>query len=101
MLVGAILWLIAAPYVLMFWVLEIGLRFTLRSRIVVEFTEVPGDSDSTDVTFRLRGPCALMLEQRIKRALAPPEIPLRIRRLAGIALPSAAESATEGGRHGG
>lgn len=77
------LWLavLTAPLLLYAAVTETLLKYLLRSQIVAALSH--GD-DETQVTFTIRGPSALLVGRRLKRAFREPVPPGRIASLAGV-----------------
>lgn len=73
---------IATPALLYAALTETLLKHLLRSRIQATFVRA---KDGTDVTFTLRGPCALLVGQRLQRAFHEPALPARIASLTGLA----------------
>ena len=66
---------------------EVTLRYLLRSQIVADFMPAPGGAA---VTFRTRGPVALLVRRRIGSAFQPAPLPPRVAVAAGLANPAAA-----------
>jgi hypothetical protein len=89
------LWIavLTTPALLYAALTETILKYLLRSRIQAVFERV---GDSTQVTFTLRGPSALLVGRRLERAFSEPVLPARVASLAGIAVaqPTAGTSPT-------
>ena len=92
--VGIILAVLAAPFAFIFYLLEIVLRALLRSRVTVRITEAEDAREDVEVRFRLRGPSALIIQGNIRRAFSRPELPNRIRSMAGL-MPGTEENPNE------
>lgn len=76
--------LIATPALLYAALTETLLKYLLRSRIAAAFERA---GDGVQVTFTLRGPSALLVGRRLRRAFSEPVIPPRVGSLAGLAAP--------------
>jgi hypothetical protein len=84
---------LATPALLYAALTETILKYLLRSRIVA--TVAPA-GDSTDVTFTLRGPSALLVGRRLERAFSEPALPARAAALAGIVVSQPTGTRPEG-----
>ncbi len=81
---GIILAGLLTPFVLYAALAELSLRFLLRSEIVAAIEPLPGQDAGSEVAFTLRGPSALLVGRAVERAFHPPDLPGRIRTLAGL-----------------
>jgi hypothetical protein len=81
---GIFLAAILTPFVLYAAFAELVLRYLLRSEIVAVIASLPGQTAGSEVTFTLRGPSALLIGRAVERAFHPPDLPERIRVLAGL-----------------
>jgi hypothetical protein len=72
---------IATPALLYAAFTEWLLKHLLRSRIRATFNRA---GDGTDVTFTLRGPCALLVGKRLEQAFHEPALPPRVASLVGL-----------------
>lgn len=85
-LVALSLAVVLTPVLLYAALAETLLQYLLRSRIVAV---LEGAGDGTKVTFKLRGPAAMLVGSYLERAFHAPVLPTRIAALAGVVLPSA------------
>jgi hypothetical protein len=81
---GAVIFLFVFPLILLVGLIEVVLRFLLRSEISAVITPLQGRHGSL-VRFTLRGPSAFIVGKRLRQAFDRPVLPGRIRSQAGLA----------------